>query len=122
VIRLAALLSLAGLLASCGDLPTTSEGVAFLEVMPPPSTTLRVGDTVRFGARTLDASGNPIAVSVLWRTPDTTITVDPATGIVVGRFAGSGRVQAVVGNEELVSNFVTLTVQAAPSSTASGKP
>jgi hypothetical protein len=103
-----------GCALGCGNLSTTSEGVAFLEVQPPSSTTLQVGDTVQFSARTLDASGQPIAVNVLWRTPDSTISVGPSTGIVVGRFTGSGRVQAVVGDEELVSNFVTLTITAAP--------
>lgn len=98
----------------CGNLSTTSEGVAFLEIRPPASTTLRVGDTVQFTARTLDPSGQPIEVSVLWRTPDSTISVGPSTGIVVGRFTGTGRVQAVVGDEELVSDFVNLTITAPP--------
>lgn len=98
----------------CGNLSTTSEGVAFLEIHPPTSPTLRVGDTVQFSARTLDASGQAIDVSVLWRTPDSTISVGPSTGIVVGRFTGTGRVQAVVGDEELVSDFVTLTITAPP--------
>ena len=99
---------------ACGNLSTTSEGVAFLEIQPPSSTTLHVGDTVQFTARTLDASGNPIDVSLLWRTPDSTISVGPSSGTVVGRFTGTGRVQAVVGDEELVSDFVTLTITAAP--------
>ncbi len=114
MIRFATLLCFAAGFAACGGLPTTSEGIAFLEIQPPASTTLHVGDTVQFAARTLDASGNPIEVPVTWRTPDTTITVEPTTGRVVGQFTGSGRVQAVVGDEELVSNFVTLTIQAAP--------
>ena len=98
----------------CGNLSTTSEGVAFLEVQPPSSTSLHVGDTVQFTARTLDVSGQPIDVSVLWRTPDSTISVGPSTGLVVGRFTGTGRVQAVVGDEELVSDFVNLTITAPP--------
>ncbi len=112
--RFAVLLCFAAGAAACGSLPTTSEGVAFLEIQPPTSTTLHVGDTVQFAARTLDASGSPVDVAVTWRTPDTTITVEPATGRVIGRFTGSSRVQAVVGDEELVSNFVVLTIQAAP--------
>lgn len=101
----------------CGNLSTTSEGVAFLEVQPPGSTSLQVGDTVQFTARTLDASGQPIEVAVLWRTPDSTISVGPSTGIVVGRFTGTGRVQAVVGDEELISNFFSLTITAPPAPT-----
>ncbi|MGQ0703258.1 MAG: hypothetical protein ACT4PM_09020 [Gemmatimonadales bacterium] len=98
----------------CGDLPTTSEGVAFLEIEPPPSTTIQVGDTLHFQARTLDRSGNPLEVLVRWRTPDTTITVGETTGLVVGVYAGSGRVQAAVGEDELVSDFITVTVQEPP--------
>ncbi len=111
--RLGGLLWLAGGAFACGNLSTTSEGVAFLEIQPPSSTTLQVGDTVQFTARTLDASGQPIVVGVLWRTPDSTISVGPSTGLVVGRFTGTGRVQAVVGDEELISDFITLTITAA---------
>jgi hypothetical protein len=112
--RFSGLLWLAGGALGCGNLSTTSEGVAFLEIQPPSSTTLQVGDTVQFIARTLDASGQPIVVSVLWRTPDSTISVGPTTGLVVGRFTGMGRVQAVVGDEELISDFISLTITAAP--------
>jgi hypothetical protein len=112
--RFGGLLGILGSVLGCGNLSTTSEGVAFLEVQPPASTTLQVGDTVQFSARTLDAGGQPIEVSVLWRTPDSTISVGLSSGIVVGRFTGTGRVQAVVGDEELVSNFFSLTVTAAP--------
>jgi uncharacterized protein YjdB len=120
--RLTALIGWTVVLAGCGNLPTTSEGVAVLEVIPPRSTTLRVGDTLRFAARTFDAAGAPIDVPVTWRTPDTTITIGAASGIAVGRFPGTGRVQAVVGSGELVSNFVSLTIQAAPSPAAARSP
>ena len=112
--RTLSLLALAGFLAGCSEIPTTSDGVAFLEIQSPASTTITVGDTVRLQARTLDASGAPIEVAVVWRTPDTTVTVTPATGIVVARFPGTGRVQAVVGDDELVSDFIRFTVQAPP--------
>lgn len=101
-------------LLSCGNLPTTGEGVAFLEILPPSTTTIQVGDSLQFEARTLDQAGNPLEVLVRWRTPDTTITVGDTTGLVIGVFAGTGRVQAVVGDDELVSSFVTVTVQAGP--------
>jgi uncharacterized protein YjdB len=113
VIRLG-LLVLAVWAFGCGDLPTTSEGVAVLEVQPPASTTIEVGGTLQFSARTLDQAGNPLEVPVRWRTPDTTISVGETTGLVTGLFPGKGRVQAVVGDDELVSNFVEVTVQEPP--------
>jgi uncharacterized protein YjdB len=104
-------LALAALLSSCGNLPTTSEGVAFLQVELPPSTTIEVGGTLQMHAAALDKSGNPLEVAIRWRTPDTTITVDASTGLVTGLAAGTGRVQATIGNDELVSDFITVTVK-----------
>lgn len=101
---------LAALLASCGTLPTTDDGVAFLEIIPPASLNLEVGATLRFVARALDRDGQPVDVAVTWRTPDTTISVDE-TGLVTGLSVGTGRVQAVVGDSQrLVSEFFSLTV------------
>jgi uncharacterized protein YjdB len=102
---------------ACGNLPTTSEGVAFLELRPPAILTITVGDSLRIGARALDQAGQPVAVVIHWRTPDTTtVSVGDTSGVVTGRAAGTGRVQAVIGDDELVSDFVTVTVQApAPS-------
>ena len=105
---------LGALLAGCGNLPTTSEGVAFLEIIPPATLTLAVGDTVRFTARALDRDGQPVSVALTWRTPDTTISVD-AEGLVTALAAGPGRVQVAVGESQvLVSNFIELTVTAPP--------
>ena len=110
---------IAALIGSCGKLPTTSEGVAFLEVAPPSTRTITIGDTVRFRARALDALGAPIPdVVILWRTPDEAIiSVDESTGLVTGLAAGLGRVQAVIGSvdpkktkEYFASDFVSLTV------------
>lgn len=117
---------IAALIGSCGKLPTTPEGVAFLEVASPSSLTIDVGDTVRFRARALDASGAPMPdVVILWRTPDTSIvSLEETTGLVTGLAAGIGRVQAVIGTVDpkqpkdyLASDFVSLTVMAAPSLT-----
>jgi len=100
----------AALLGGCSSLPTTSEGVAFLEVRPSTPVTIPIGGTFQFTARTLDRAGNPVAVPVHWRTPDTTITVAEASGLVTGAAVGDGRVQAVVGDDELVSDFVIVKV------------
>ncbi len=99
----------------------TDEGAAFLEVIEPPSRTIAIGDTIQFIARALDEAGQPVQASIRWRTPDTTITIEEATGVVVGRFVGIGRVQAVTGTEGkdlekfIASDFYTVTVQAAAS-------
>ena len=115
-------LALAALLTGCGSLPTTSDGVAFLQVETPTVTSLAVGDTLRLKAVTLDASGAPIVVPILWRTPDTTVSVEAATGLVTALAAGPGRVQAVVGDDELVSDFIVLTVTEPPAPPQPGFP
>jgi len=119
---------LALMLCACGSLGVTDEGVAFLEIIEPPSRTIAVGDTIQFLARTLDQSGQPVTAAIRWRTPDTTVTVDTLTGQVVGQFAGTGRVQAVTGTEGsnlekfITSDFFTVTVTAAAASGSVGLP
>lgn len=108
------------MVGACGSLAITDEGVAFLEIIEPPSRTVAVGDTIQFLARTLDQSGAPVEATIRWRTPDTTITVNAETGQVVGRFAGAARVQAVTGTEGtdlekfIASDFFTVTVTDPP--------
>jgi uncharacterized protein YjdB len=105
---------LAALLAGCGNLPTGDDGVAYLELIPPPALTLDIGSTLQFVARALDPAGEPVDVPIVWRTPDATITIDES-GLVTGVSPGTGRVQAAIGdNPRLVSNFVTVTVRAPP--------
>lgn len=112
---------LAALLAGCGKLSTTPDGVAYLEITSPPSLTLDVGTTVQFTARALDGNGDPVEVEITWRTPDTTITVDES-GLVTGVSAGPGRVQAAVkGSERLVSEFIPLTVRDPPAAAGPGR-
>lgn len=103
----------AALLFGCGNLPTTSEGVAFLEVLPPALLRIDVGATTQFAARALNRAGAPVeGVVVTWRTPDSTVTVGETSGLVTGVAAGTGRIQAVVGQDELVSDFFIVTVNA----------
>jgi len=103
----------AALLVGCGSLPTVTGDVAFLEVTPPASLTVKVGEHLQFSARTLDKQGHELDVPVTWHTSDTTITVNTTTGDVKGAKVGTGKVQAAVGANELVSNFYIVTVQAA---------
>ncbi len=103
----------AALLAGCGNLPTTDDGVAFLEITPPATLTLEVGATLRILARALDRDGRPVDVPVTWRTPDATVSID-GTGLVTGLSVGPGRVQASVGDSQrLISEFIALTVKEA---------
>jgi len=103
--------ALAALLGGCGKLSTTSEGVAFLQVQVPAKSTLVLGDTLTLRASALDRSGDPLDVAISWRTPDTTITLNATTGLVTAVAAGTGRAQAVIGKDELVSDFIVLTVK-----------
>lgn len=103
--------ALAALITFCGNLPTTSEGVAILQVEQPATTTIDLGDSLQLRALALDKAGNPLDVPILWRTPDTTIAVDAASGLVTTLAPGLGRAQAVIGDDELVSDFISLTVK-----------
>jgi hypothetical protein len=102
--------ALAALISGCSGLPTSQEGVAFLQIEQPTNRTIPVGDSLQLRAVALDKAGNPLEVPVQWRTPDTTISVS-ATGLVKALAPDSGRVQAVIGNDELVSDFITVIVQ-----------
>jgi hypothetical protein len=102
--------ALAALITGCGNLPTTQEGVAFLQIVQPANRTIEVGDSLQLRARALDKAGQPLDVAVQWRTPDTTISV-ANSGLVKGLAPDSGRVQAVIGNDELVSDFITVFVK-----------
>lgn len=110
-LRAAAALTLA---VACSDLPTADDGVAVLEVVRPTSLDLEAGATLQLTARALDRAGSELAVPINWRTPDTTILVEAATGRVTGLIGGeTGRVQAVVGERDpLVSDFLTLRILA----------
>ena len=101
---------LALLLVACGKLPLTSDGVAFLQVQQPVTTTLKVGDSLQLHAVALDQAGHPVDVAIAWRTLDTTLTVS-AGGLVKARAPDNGRVQAVIGDNELVSDPIRFTIQ-----------
>ena len=105
-------MALALLMLGCGNIPTTSEGVAFLQVHPPVNKTIAVGGTLQLEAIALDKEGHPLDVAITWRTPDEEISIGETSGLVTGVAVGTGRAQAVVGDDELVSDFVFITVTA----------
>ena len=103
-----AVLSTILLLVGCSDLPDEAAGVVGLQIETPEILTLETGETLALSATALDKDGNPIAADVAWSAPDTTLTVDPATGVITGVSPGPGRVQAFVG--QLASSLVQFTV------------
>lgn len=100
------LLPLAAVLG-CSDLTEGSGGVVSLEVTAPPSQ-IEVGDTIALQAVALDRNGQPVAAEIGWRSPDTTLTIEPEGPRAIGRFPGPGRIQAVSGT--LASGLSQLTV------------
>lgn len=119
------LLAAAVLLAGCGGLTETEDGVAFLDILPPARTTLEVGETLQLVAVPLDARGEPVEAPVRWVSASDFLAVEEATGLVTALAEGTnGRVQASTGTtpRPLYSDPVTLTVVAAPSAATRLRP
>ncbi len=100
-----------GLVAGCSNLTEAENGVVSVQLLVPSGDTVAVGTTVQLTARALNRGGETVATTFSWATPDTTVTVDAATGLVTGIIPGIGRVQASSGG--LTSPLVTLLVVAA---------
>jgi hypothetical protein len=111
VSRSAGLLALAALFG-CSGLTKVDGDLVAIEVTTPVSDTIAVGQTLQLTARALNAGGEAVSVPIVWRTPDATVSVDSATGLVTGVASGTGRVQAISGS--LASELVVLTVVAPP--------
>lgn len=110
--RVAAVLGMALLLAACSDFADQGGGVIAIEVVGPAQRSLTVGDSLTLGARALDRNGDSVAAALVWRSADSVVTVDSASGVVVGRHPGLGRVQAFLGT--LPSPLIQIQVTAAP--------
>jgi hypothetical protein len=97
--------------AGCSDLSDQGGGVIALEIVTPPVLAVETGDSLQLTARALDKNGDVIPAPITWRAADANVTVDPATGIVVGQVPNSsGRVQATSGS--LSSPLIAITVTA----------
>jgi hypothetical protein len=94
-------------LQGCSNLTEGAGGVVGLEIQTPSLKTIEVGETLQLTAVALDKDGNPVATTIDWRAPDTTLTVD-ANGAITGVFPGTGHVQAFSGS--LASELETFTV------------
>lgn len=97
---------------ACSNLTDAGNGVVALEVRVPDSTRIAVGDSLQLFAVALDQNGDSTDAQILWRTGDSTITVDSLTGWVTGALPGNGRAQAFSGT--LVSDPVSFTVVVRP--------
>jgi hypothetical protein len=112
-VRRWALLASSVVVLGCSSLTEGAGGVVGLEIRAPTLKTLEVGETLQLAAVALDKNGDPVATTVTWATPDTTLSVD-ATGAITGLYPGDGRVQAFTGS--LASSLVTFKVVARPDS------
>lgn len=112
MIRRGAGLLAAALLGGCSSLQPNDAGVASLEVHPPFCDGIEIGTTVDLVALTFNQKGDSVDAPVRWRTPDTTIAVDRATGKTTGLLVSdTARVQALVGTRNpLISDLVPLVV------------
>lgn len=111
----------AALLAACGSLTETEDGVAFLDVLPPAQTTLEVGQTLQLVAIPLDARGEPVEAPVRWVSTATFLAVEESTGLVTALATGTnGRIQASTGTSPrlLFAEPVVLTVVEPPAEPA----
>jgi len=95
--------------AACSSLDEGEGGVVALEIQFPELQTIEVGEQVQLSARALDADGETVDATILWRASDDALSVD-ATGLVTAVEPGSSDVQAVVGS--LTSERVSFTVLA----------
>lgn len=97
------------LVTACSNLTADNGGVVSLEVQRPEPATVEVGDTIQLTAVALDRNGEPVDATITWRTADTTISVESATGRVTGVVPdATGRVQA--SETTLSSQLITLNV------------
>ena len=102
--------SLSLLLIGCSNLPEGPSSVVALEISTPDPASIEVGEQLQLTARALNKDGEEVPATIIWRAPDTTLTVDSLTGVITGAFTGPGRVQAF--NGLLASGLVQFTVVA----------
>ena len=102
---------MAGVALACGSITGDLNEVIAVETSIPPDNSgdVDLGDTLRPTARALDGRGDSVAAPIFWDDLDTVVQVlDSTTGALVGKFPGTGLIQARVGN--LRSNPLAITV------------
>lgn len=95
--------------AACSGLDEGEGGVVGLEIQFPEVPTLEVGEQVQLSARALDADGETVDATVVWRASGAALSVD-ATGLVSAVGPGTADVQAAVGS--LTSERIAFSILA----------
>jgi hypothetical protein len=98
------------LLGGCSNISAPKGQPVALELSLPVPAAVEQNDTVRLRARALDANGDSVAATIVWRSADTTLTMVDSTGLVTTALtSGTGRVQASTGS--LRSALTQLTIR-----------
>lgn len=94
------------LAAACSSLSENDDGIAALEIRVPANLYLEEGETTRLRATARNRDGEAVDVPLVWRTADTTVSLDETTGDITARQpTGTARVQvAAFGQDTLVSS------------------
>jgi len=93
----------------------SSDQPVAIEMILPDSARVEVTDTFRPRGRVLNGVGDSVSAELFWTSFDTTLQVlDSATGVSLGAFLGTARLQARTGN--LFTNPQTVTVVPRPDS------
>jgi hypothetical protein len=101
-------------LAACSSLNDIGGGIVALEVLLPVPPFIEPNDTVQLRARAVDLNGDSVAATIIWLSPDTTLSLDSLTGLVSTTLTtGSGKVQARVGTlrSDISGTNGTLTIR-----------
>jgi hypothetical protein len=102
--------------AACSSLPENGDGVATLEVRLPVNFFLEQDRPLTLRAVARNREGDSVGAVIAWRTPDSTVVVDSASGTVTARFAtGQARIQAaLIGGDPFATALDNLVFKLTP--------
>ena len=108
--------ALLALAAGCSGISDNADGIASLELTLPVNLYLEKGVPLQLKAVARNAAGDSVGVPLVWRSSDTTITVDSVRGTVTPlRDAGTARIQvAAFGQDTLVTRYDALVFTLTP--------
>jgi hypothetical protein len=95
-------------LLGCSDLSGTGGGVVALELRLQTPPVVEQHDTLVLSARALDANGREVTAEIIWRSPDSILSVDSTGLVTTDSSSGAGRIQARTGS--LLSDLVLLEI------------
>lgn len=99
------------LAAACSTISENEDGIATLEIRVPRNLFLEQGVPLTLNAVARNSAGDSVAAEIVWRTPDTTVTIDSVAGTLTAVTAsGTARIQAAVrGRSVLASDYSKFT-------------